>query len=125
MGLAFYQEGMVMKQSTVDLALGPILRDIEFLPFTLRWPGYSHILAKQNIFLIEGGRHVTNGRIAQQVAQVFSEFIQRFGDDFDDSVAGGIQLGPRAVTFHSLRLHQVYIRDGRAVDAEVSYTRRK
>ncbi|KAJ7654468.1 hypothetical protein DFH06DRAFT_1202525, partial [Mycena polygramma] len=122
---AFYQEGMVMKQSTVDLCLPPILLGIEFLPFTLRWPGYAHIQVKQNIFLIEAGRHVTNGRIAQQVAQVFSEFIQRFGDDFDDSVTGGIQLGPRAVTFHSLRLHQVYIRDGRAVEAEVSYTRRK
>lgn len=36
MGLAFYQEGMLMKQSSIESCLPPILRDIEFLPFTLR-----------------------------------------------------------------------------------------
>jgi hypothetical protein len=36
MGLAFYQEGMLMKQSSIESCLPPILRHIEFLPFTLR-----------------------------------------------------------------------------------------
>ncbi|KAJ6581618.1 hypothetical protein B0H19DRAFT_1251805 [Mycena capillaripes] len=125
MGLAFYQEGMLMKQSSIEFCLPPTLRGIESLPFTLRWPGYTHIVVRQNIFLIDPdtGCHVTYCKIAQQVAQMFSEFIQHFSDDFDGSDSG-IRLGPKAVTFHNLRLHQVYIRDGRSLDAEVSYTRR-
>ncbi|KAJ7446761.1 hypothetical protein FB451DRAFT_1537166 [Mycena latifolia] len=108
MGLAFYQEGMVMKQSSIEHCLPPTLRLTEHLPFTLRWPGYTHIKVTKNITLIdpETGNHVSYGRIAQQVAQVFSAFIQRFGDDFDGSKAG-IRLGPKAVTFHNLRLLQV------------------
>ncbi|KAF7356508.1 hypothetical protein MVEN_00984200 [Mycena venus] len=125
MGLAFYQEGMVMKKSSIHFCLPPTLRHTRCLPFTLRWPGYTHILHKQTLSLIDPdtGRHVTYGRLAQQVAQIFSAFIERFGDDFDGG-RGGIRLGPKAVTFHNLRLHQVYVRDGRVLEAEVSYTRR-
>ncbi|KAJ6453635.1 hypothetical protein DFH09DRAFT_42909 [Mycena vulgaris] len=125
MGLAFYQEGMVMKQNSIEHCLPLSLLHTESLPFTLRWPGYTHIKATTTITLIDPdtGSHVTYGRIAQQVSQVFSAFIQRFGDDFDGSKAG-IQLGPKAVTFHNLRLLQVYVRDGCSLDVEVSYTRR-
>ncbi|KAJ7334261.1 hypothetical protein DFH08DRAFT_880650 [Mycena albidolilacea] len=127
MGLAFYQEGMVMKQSSIEFCLPPSLRRAEVLPFRFKWPGYNHISVTHDIVLVdpETRRHVTYGRIAQQVAQVFSAFIQCFGDDFDDSDSeGGIRLGPRAVTFHNLRLHQVYIREGGVLDVEVSYRKK-
>ncbi|KAJ7043710.1 hypothetical protein C8F04DRAFT_1251107 [Mycena alexandri] len=117
-------EGMVMKQSSIEFSLPPDVRRIDVLPFVFRWPGYMHIRVKKNVALIDPktGFHVTYGRLAQQVSEIFSTFIQRFGDDFDGS-ATGIQLGPKAVTFHNLRIHQVYI-EQRTLQAEVSYTRR-
>ncbi|KAJ7781972.1 hypothetical protein DFH07DRAFT_1017923 [Mycena maculata] len=125
MGLAFYGEGMVLKESSIELCLPPHVRDVESLPLLLLWPGYMHIKIKRSIYLIdpETGHHVTYGRIAQQVSGVFSDFINHFGDKFDASESG-IQLGPKAVTLHKLRLLQVYVPDDCTLRAEISYTRR-
>lgn len=125
MGLAFYQEGMVMKQTSILHCLPPFLRDTDSLPFTVRWPGYAHISATRDITLIDPqtGSHVSYGRLAQQISQMFATFIERFGDDFDGTRAG-IKLGPKAVTFHNLRLLQAYVQDDSSLDVEVSYTRR-
>ncbi|KAK7025218.1 hypothetical protein R3P38DRAFT_2953368 [Favolaschia claudopus] len=120
MGLAFYQEGMAMKEESIEFGLPPSLRGRVSLPYILRWPGYAHISYQCNVFLIDPftHEHVTHGRLAQQFAEIFSTFIENYGDYFDGP---GIQLGPRWVTFHGLRLHQVYFRDTRA-DVEISYT---
>ncbi|KAJ6498347.1 hypothetical protein DFH09DRAFT_1103212, partial [Mycena vulgaris] len=78
MGLAFYQEGMVMKQNSIEHCLPLSLLHTESLPFTLRWPGYTHIKATQPLPSSIRTRVAMSpyGRIAQQVSQVFSAFIQ-------------------------------------------------
>ncbi|KAJ7180751.1 hypothetical protein C8R46DRAFT_1211057 [Mycena filopes] len=124
MGLAFYQEGMLMKQSSIQFCLPPELRHVRLLPFIFRWPGYMHIRVKKDVILIdpETNCHITYAGLAQAVSEIFSTFIQTFGDAFDGS-GTGVKLGPKAVTFHNLRIHQVYIEE-RTLQAEVSYTRR-
>ncbi|KAJ7281433.1 hypothetical protein C8J57DRAFT_1297604 [Mycena rebaudengoi] len=126
MGLAFYQEGLVMKNNSIELCFPPHMRHIRTIPFLFRWPGYSHIHSEYTITLIDSDtrKHVTYGRIAQQMAKAFAAFLEDFGDYFDDTV-DGIRLGPGGVMFDNLRLQKVYTRDGTQLGAEVSYCIRK
>ncbi|KAJ7623158.1 hypothetical protein FB45DRAFT_97179 [Roridomyces roridus] len=126
MGLAFYQEGMIMRDTSIENHLPCHLRRVKSLPLVFWWPGYTHIKVKRNIDIKDplDGKHVTYGRLAQQVAQAFASFIEVFADKFDGT-ATGVQLGPRAVTFHNLRLLQIYVQDDRALRAELAYTRRR
>ncbi|CAK5267667.1 unnamed protein product [Mycena citricolor] len=123
LGLAIYQEGMMLRNTSIEFCLPPALRGIEVVPFRLAWPGYGHLNPVGQVALYdpETDTHSTYADVAQQVAQMFYTFIQQCGDNFDSTYRGGVRLGPRDISFDRLFLSKLCIREG-VMDAEIRYS---
>ncbi|RDB27403.1 hypothetical protein Hypma_004347 [Hypsizygus marmoreus] len=116
-----YTEGIAFPGQSIFEQLPARLQHIKAGNLVITWPGYEQLKWKETVvFVHRNGSPLSVAHMAAQIACLWRQFYEDHHLHFNGD---GIRLGPTRVTYHHLRLHQIYSHDGRCWQVEVSYVK--